>query len=126
MGIAGAALVLGARRRIGALLAAVSFAGIVDEAQNGPRLVRRAVRRRRTTVNVVARAGKGAAALNNNGGPASDGRETAPGGREIDTLVVLAHHDAPQTGFIFDQTLQRRLHELFQDNLLPGRSCHAS
>ena len=60
----------------------------------------------------MARAGKGAAALNNNGGPASDGRETAPGGREVDTLVVLAHHDAPQTGFIFDQTLQRRLHEL--------------
>ncbi len=112
MGIAGAALVLGARRRIGALLAAASFAGIVDEAQNGPRLVRRAVRRRRTTVNVVARAGKGAAALNDNGGPPSDGRETVPGGREIDTLVVLAHHDAPQTGFIFDQTLQRRLHEL--------------
>src|ERR1700677_701984 len=112
MGIAGAALVLGARRRIGALLAAASFAGIVDEAQNGPRLVRRAVRRRRITVNVVARAGKGAAALNNNGGPASDGRETTPGGREVDTLVILAHHDAPQTGFIFDQTLQRRLHEL--------------
>jgi hypothetical protein len=25
---------------------------------------------------------------------------------------VLAHHDAPQTGVLFDQTLQRRLHEL--------------
>ena len=30
----------------------------------------------------------------------------------VDTLVVLAHHDAPQTGLLFDQTLQRRLHEL--------------
>jgi hypothetical protein len=97
MGMAGAALVLSARRRIGALLAAVSFAGVVDEAQNGPRLVRRAVRRRRTTVNVVARVGE---------------REPAPGEDGIDTLVVLAHHDAPQTGFVFDQTLQRRFHEL--------------
>jgi Zn-dependent M28 family amino/carboxypeptidase len=33
-------------------------------------------------------------------------------GEAIDTLVVLAHHDAPQTGLIFDQTLQRRLHRL--------------
>jgi hypothetical protein len=112
MGLAGAALVLGARRRIGALLAAASFAGIVDEAQNGPRLVRRAIRRRRSTVNVVARVGRGAAAPNNGAGPGPGGRETAPGGRVPDTLVVLAHHDAPQTGFIFDQTLQRRLHEL--------------
>src|SRR5207253_2531287 len=28
------------------------------------------------------------------------------------TLVVLAHHDAPQTGIVFDQTIQRRLHAL--------------
>jgi hypothetical protein len=91
LGIAAAALVLGSRRRIGALLAAASFAGVVDEAQNGPRLLRRVVRRRRGTVNVVARAGERDA---------------------LDTLVVLAHHDAPQTGFVFDQTLQRRLHEL--------------
>ena len=27
---------------------------------------------------------------------------------ESETLVVLAHHDAPQTGLLFDQTLQRR------------------
>ncbi len=60
----------------------------------------------------MARAGKGTAAPNNGAGPASGRRETVPGGRDVDTLVVLAHHDAPQTGFIFDQTLQRRLHEL--------------
>jgi hypothetical protein len=36
MGIAGAALVLGARRQIGALLAAASFAGIVDEPRTAP------------------------------------------------------------------------------------------
>ena len=43
------------------------------------------------TVNLVARAGD---------------REGA-----TDTLVVLAHHDAPQTGMLFDQTLQQRLYE---------------
>ncbi len=89
LGIAGAALVLRGRRATGALLAAGTLAGIVDEAQNGPRILRRLVRRRRRTVNLIARAGSG------------DG-----------TLVVLAHHDAPQTGVIFDQTLQRRIHEL--------------
>ena len=83
-----AALTLRGRRASGALLAVGALAGIVDEAQNGPRLLRRLVRRRRSTVNVVARAGD---------------RE-APAG----TLVVLAHHDAPQTGMLFDQTLQRR------------------
>jgi hypothetical protein len=90
LGIVAAALVLSGRRLGGALLALGVFAGIVDEAQNGPRLLRRLVRRRRTTVNLVGRAGDSAA-------PA--------------TLVVLAHHDAPQTGALFDQTLQRRLHE---------------
>jgi hypothetical protein len=91
LGLAAAALVLRGRRAAGALLAAASFAGIVDEAQNGPRIVRRLVRRRRATVNVVASIGEPDAA---------------------ETLVVLAHHDAPQTGLMFDQTLQRRVHEL--------------
>jgi hypothetical protein len=90
LGIAGAALVLRGRRLGGALLALAVFAGIVDEAQNGPRILRRLVRRRRTTVNLVGRVGARA---------------------EPATLVVLAHHDAPQTGALFDQTLQRRLHE---------------
>jgi hypothetical protein len=89
-GMLAAALVLRGRRASGALLAAATVAGIVDEAHNGPRVLRRLVRRRRTTVNVVARAGD----------------------READaTLVVLAHHDAPKTGRLFDQTLQRRLYE---------------
>jgi hypothetical protein len=92
LAMAGAGLVLGGRRAGGAMLAAASIAGIVDEAQNGPRIVRRLVRRRRHTVNLIARSGDGA---------------QAP-----DTLVVLAHHDAPQTGILFDQSLQRRLHEL--------------
>jgi hypothetical protein len=90
LGVLAAALVLRGRRAWGALLAVATLAGIVDEAHNGPRILRRLVRRRRTTVNVVARAGD----------------------READaTLVVLAHHDAPKTGRLFDQTLQRRLYE---------------
>ncbi len=90
LGVAGAALVLSGRRALGGLLALATFAGIVDEAHNGPRVLRRLVRRRKTTVNVIARAGDPDAAT---------------------TLVVIAHHDAPQTGMLFDQTLQRRLHE---------------
>jgi hypothetical protein len=97
LGTLGAVLVLRGRRCSGALLAGATFAGIVDEAQNGPRLLRRLVRRRRGTVNVVARTGE----------------QRAPAG----TLVVLAHHDAPQTGLLFDQTLQRRVHELAPDLL---------
>ncbi len=90
LGLAGAALVLRERRVAGGLLALAVAAGIVDEAQNGPRVFRRVLRQRRDTVNVVARAGE---------------RDAAH------TLVVLAHHDAPQSGMLFDQTLQRRLYE---------------
>jgi hypothetical protein len=94
-GMLAAGLVLSGRRLAGALLAAAGLAGIVDEAQNGPRILRRLVRRRRGTVNLIARLGEPRAG------------EEEP----IGTLVVLAHHDAPQTGFFFDQTLQRKLHE---------------
>jgi hypothetical protein len=115
LGALGAALVLSGRRVRGALLAAATLAGIVDEAQNGPRVLRRLVRRRRTTVNVIARAGGGDASIG--GGDASDdgsepGEQGGVRAAALGTLVVLAHHDAPQTGMIFDQTLQRRLHEL--------------
>ena len=99
LGIAGAALVLRGGRLTGALLAAGAYAGILDEAQNGPRILRRLVRRRRTTVNLIARIGQQL--------------DVAESERpQAGTLVVLAHHDAPQTGFLFDQTLQRRIHEL--------------
>ena len=90
LGVLAAALVLRGRRASGGLAALASFAGIVDEAQNGPQLVRRLLRRRRRTVNLVARLGA----------------RDAPY-----TLVVIAHHDAPQSGVLFDQTLQRRLYE---------------
>lgn len=89
-GALGAFLTLRNRRVLGALLAAGAGAGLLDEGYVGPRIVRRLVRRRRQTVNLVARAGD-------------------PGGAT--TLVVLAHHDAAQTGAVFDQTLQRKLYE---------------
>jgi Peptidase family M28 len=89
-GILGALLSLRGRRLAGGLLALATFAGIVDEAHNGPRVLRRLVRRRRATVNLIARAGERDASM---------------------TLVVIVHHDAPQTGMLFDQTLQRTLYE---------------
>jgi hypothetical protein len=82
-------LVLRGRKGFGTIAAAAGLAGIVDEIQNGPRILRKAVRRRRTTVNVVARSGD----------PDTD-----------NTLVVLAHHDAAQTGLIFDQRAARAVH----------------
>jgi Peptidase family M28 len=101
LGLAGALSVLRGRRATGALLALASFAGIVDEAHNGPRLLRRVVRRRRSTVNVIATIDAAGA----------DGADGAAAERAPSTLVVHAHHDAPQTGALFDQTLQRRLYE---------------
>jgi hypothetical protein len=92
LGVLGCAAVVAGRRITGSVLALGSVAGILDEAENGPRLVRRAIRRRRTTVNVVGRIGD----------------PSAPR-----TLVVLAHHDAAQTGAIFDQGLQVKIHRRF-------------
>jgi Peptidase family M28 len=92
LGVLGAALALRGRRTMAVAAALSSIAALVDEAQNGPRVVRRSLRRRRKTVNVVARAGD------------PDGERT---------LLFLAHHDAPQTGLIFDQSLQRWIHERF-------------
>jgi hypothetical protein len=99
LGSAGAALVLARCRVAGALLAAAALAGIVDEAQNGPRIARRVLRRRRRTVNLIASCGE-------------ESQSVSCGGEGQATLVVLAHHDAPQTGILFDQTLQRRVYEL--------------
>jgi hypothetical protein len=90
LGMAGAWLSLRGRRGASALLAAFCAGGLIDEAQNGPRVLRRLIRRRLRTVNVIARTGDAEA---------------------IETLVVIAHHDAPQTGILFDQTLLRRAWE---------------
>jgi hypothetical protein len=110
LGMVGTALVLRGRRAAGGLLAAVAYAGIVDEAQNGPRIVRRVVRRRRATVNVIARIGESRSAAPGSH-TYSNGHRDNGAASTIGTLVVLAHHDAPQTGIIFDQTLQRRIYE---------------
>src|SRR3954451_3841107 len=88
---AGAALVLRGHRATGALMALAAAAALVDDVQNGPRIVRRLLRRRRSTVNVVARCGE----------PDADR-----------TLVVLAHHDAHQAGRFYDQGLQQAIHRI--------------
>jgi len=103
LGVAAATLALRGRRASAALVAAATFAGIVDEAQNGPRVVRRLVRRRRTTVNLLAR-------IADDGGPRAG------------TLVVLAHHDAPQSGVLFRQTLQRWIYERAPQLLERGKT----
>ena len=104
--LAGAARRCARRRRAALGCAVAAVAGIVDEAQNGPRVLRRAVRRRRSTVNVVARAGDPEAAR---------------------TLVVLAHHDAAQTGRFFDQSLMIALHRRWPELIERGRkrSCRS-
>ena len=69
-----------------------------DDAANGWRPARRVLEGRRTTWNVVAELGDPEAAR---------------------TLVVLAHHDAAPTGFVFDDTLQRRVYE-WKPELIEG------
>jgi hypothetical protein len=94
-----AGLVLAGRRRLGALLSAIGVLGLLDEIQNGPRILRRLVRRRRTTQNVVARLG-------------------SPDAER--TLVLLTHHDAPQTGRFYDQSLQQAIQRRWP-KLIDGR-----
>jgi hypothetical protein len=96
----GGVLVARGRRFLGGTLAAGALAGFVDEIENGPRILRRAVRKRRTTTNVVAVTGDVNAER---------------------TLVVLAHHDAAQTGFIFDQTWAKALYARWPAALESGK-----
>ena len=90
-GLAAQALAARGHRAAGWVLGALSWASVVDEAQNGPRLARRLLRRRATVHNVVAVAGDASAPR---------------------TLVVLAHHDAHWTGALYDQGLQRLIHRV--------------
>lgn len=91
IGTFGALLVMFKRRLKGLLYALIALGGLVDEVQNGPRLWRRLFRTKKRTVNVVATTGD-----------RSSGN----------TLVVLAHHDAAQTGAIFNQAWARYLHDV--------------
>jgi len=90
--VSGAVALGGRGRRVAGLVAALAGAAIVDDVSNGPRVWRRAVGSRRTTWNVVARAGDDSAQR---------------------TLVVMAHHDAAPTGRVFDQSHQRWLAERY-------------
>lgn len=92
VGAIGAALTLRGHRALGGALSALALGGLIDEIQNGPHVLRRALRRERRTVNVIGRWGD------------SDAPRT---------LVVLAHHDAAQTGLLFDQTAVNAFHERF-------------
>ncbi len=92
VGAASALLTLRGHRFMGAAGSLKAGLGLFDEVLNGPRFFRRLMREEKTTVNVFAKAGSADAAH---------------------TLVVLAHHDAAQTGILFDQTAVRTFHERF-------------
>ncbi len=92
-GLVAGVLALTGRSRWGAaLVSALAGLAMADDAANGPRIWRRLATKPRTTTNVVAELG------------AADAERT---------LVVLAHHDAAPTGFVFDQSLQRWLARRF-------------
>jgi len=92
LSVLGGLLALSGRRLLGGGLAALVAASVADDASNGVRVARRLMMKRRPTWNVVATAGDASAAR---------------------TLVVMAHHDAAPTGFIFNPEPQRRLWERF-------------
>jgi Peptidase family M28 len=91
-GALSALLTLRGHRFLGATGSLKAGLGLFDEVLNGPRVFRRLMREEKKTVNVLAKAGNPDAAH---------------------TLVVLAHHDAAQTGILFDQTAVRTFHERF-------------
>ncbi|MFL5855362.1 MAG: M28 family peptidase [Solirubrobacteraceae bacterium] len=84
---AGVASLLGARR-LGALAGATVAAGLWEDLTGGSRRPLRRLLPKATVRNVVAEAGDRDAAR---------------------TLVLVAHHDAARTSFIFDETLPRAL-----------------
>ena len=90
--IAGALALTGRGRRATALIAGLGGLAVADDVDNRWRVWRRIVARRRQTTNVVAEIGDVAADR---------------------TLVVLAHHDAAPTGWIFDPSLQRAIARRF-------------
>ena len=92
--LAGALAAAGRARPLAFAAGLAAGLASADDAANGWRPARRALERRRTTWNVVAEVGDL---------------------RAERTLVVLAHHDAAPTGFVFDDTLQRKVYERFPD-----------
>jgi acetylornithine deacetylase/succinyl-diaminopimelate desuccinylase-like protein len=92
--LAGLAAVTGRGRGLAVLAGAGAAAAIADDCANWSRFARRMIGRRRTTWNVVAEAGDA---------------------RADRTLVLMAHHDAAPTGYVFDDTAQRKAHEALPD-----------
>jgi hypothetical protein len=99
LGLVAGGLALRGRRGPAALLGALAAAGIADDCSAGPHVFRKALPQR-STWNVVADAGDVTAA---------------------ETLVLVSHHDAANTGVIFDQ----RPVELMA-KLTPGRFARAN
>ncbi|HEX5988765.1 MAG TPA: M28 family peptidase [Solirubrobacterales bacterium] len=83
LGALGAAATLRGRRLLGALLAAVGAAGMIDDFPPGKRRLRRFLPER-TTYNVVCELGDP---------------------RAERTIVISAHHDAPHSGLVFHPAL---------------------
>lgn len=92
--LAGLAAGAGRARAAATVAGAGAALAIADDCANGPRVVRRLTAARRTTWNVVAEVGDPDA---------------------VETLVLLAHHDAAPTGHIFDDTGQRKLNDWLPD-----------
>jgi Peptidase family M28 len=90
--VAGATALTRRGRKLGAAAAGLIAAAIADDVSNGPRVFRRVAAPLHPTWNVVARCGDASAER---------------------TLVVLAHHDAAPTGFIFDDQAQAWFGEQF-------------
>jgi acetylornithine deacetylase/succinyl-diaminopimelate desuccinylase-like protein len=92
--LAGLAAVSGRARPLAFLAGAGAAIAIADDCANWSRFARRHLSERRKTWNVVAETGD----------------------RSADhTLVLMAHHDAAPTGFIFDDSGQRIANDLFPD-----------
>lgn len=92
LGLVAGALALAGARRAAIAVGVLTSAGIADDISNGPRLFRRVTTPTQTTWNVVAETGD-------------------PAGER--TLVVLAHHDAAPTGWVFDPSGQKAFGERF-------------
>jgi hypothetical protein len=84
IGAVSAVASLRGHRTLGAIGGAAATAGIVDDITGGPMLFRRAAMRPGTAYNVVAETGDRSANR---------------------TLVVLAHHDAAPSGYVFDPSV---------------------
>jgi hypothetical protein len=94
LGVAAGVLKRRGRRGLGTALAVAAALGMADEVALGPYITRRLVGRRRTTTNVVA----------------------VTGDRDAErTLVVMAHHDAARTSFIFSQAPQKWIWRNYPD-----------